>query len=73
MPTLEELLAAPLIAPANDNTDSTDTRLPTEPYVRTPDATDQHRHGARRPAAQPRARTARGAFQHRALRPRRRT
>jgi len=75
MPTLKDLLAISLL-PANDNTAAPDdgVRLPPEPPVRTRDATDFHRPGAgdRPPAARPRG-GQRGAIQHRALRPRRRT
>lgn len=66
MPTLKDLLLTPLLAtpPANEN----DVRLPTEPSVRNRDASD-HRP---KPPKPPRG-GQRGAIQHRALRPRRRT
>jgi hypothetical protein len=73
MPTLKDLLLAPLLVtpPANENTNPTDTdvRLPPEPSVRNRDASDLQRP---KPPPPPRG-GQRGAIQHRALRPRRRT
>ena len=71
MPTLKDLLLTPLLAtpPANENSNPTDVRLPPEPSVRNRDASD-----LQRPKPPPRQRGGqRGAIQHRALRPRRRT
>ena len=71
MPTLKDLLVTPLLAtaPANENSDPTDVRLPPEPPVRNRDGSDHQR--PKRPPL-PRG-GQRGAIQHRALRPRRRT